>query len=534
MVHKITILALLAALAAVTSAAAAPRPVTYALAGEPKQGSFKQTVRYEDNKIVRLHNPSAKVRELVSTGKGLDLWGAGTDHIDVRVKNLDAVEQLKARAQEAINYSVIVDNLQPALDKQTESLNKVHTDASADWFSAYHTYPDIVSYLSQTCSSHSQLCTSVASIGKSVEGRDIVAYRLTSSKGDRNSKPQIFFQGLQHAREWAATTTVQYIFTQLLTQYGTNTQATQLLDSAEVIIVPLSNPDGYLYTWNGDRLWRKNRRNNGDGTYGVDLNRNWDYNWGQGGSSSDTNDDTYMGPSAGSEPEVQAMEAFFKQCTRVVAAIDFHTFSQLILRPWGTTSDDTPHEPLYLQASNNVYNTIKSVHGTEYVVEKEIDLYVTSGTAPDYWYTIPTSVNGQTTYPMAITIELRPDANNSEQGFVLPPDQIRPLGEEIYPASLQYALSAIANPLTDANKNGGNGGGGNGGGGNGGGGNGGNPNDPGNGGDPNDPGNGGDPNDPGNGGDPNDPGNGGDPNDPGNGGDPSDPGDGGDPWGSWP
>ncbi|KAL7747975.1 hypothetical protein RI367_006723 [Sorochytrium milnesiophthora] len=458
--NTFAILALLAALAAVTSGAAAPKSVTYALAGEPTAGSLKPSVRYDGHKIVRLHNPSAKVRELVSTGKGLDLWGAGSDHIDVRVKNLDAVEQLKARVQQPIDYSVVVDDLQAVLDREAESLNVVHADATTNWFAAYHTYPDIVKYLSQTCTTYKQMCTAVPSIGKSVQGRDIVAYRLSSTKGNRNSKPQIFFQGLQHAREWAATTTVQYIFTQLLTQYGKDAQTTKLLDSAEVIIVPLSNPDGYLYTWSGDRLWRKNRRDNGDGTYGVDLNRNWDYNWGQGGSSSDTSDDTYMGPSAGSEPEVQAMEAFFKQCTRVVAAIDFHTFSQLILRPWGTTSDDTPHEPLYLQASNNVYNTIKSVHGTEYVVEKEIDLYVTSGTAPDYWYTIPTSVNGQTTYPMAITIELRPDANNGEQGFVLPAKQIQPLGEEIYPASVQYALSAIANPLTDANKSdGGNSGG---------------------------------------------------------------------------
>ncbi|KAL7749281.1 hypothetical protein RI367_005433 [Sorochytrium milnesiophthora] len=449
MVYKTALLAMLAALAAVTSAAAAPRPVTYALAGEPTRGSFKPSVRYDGHKIVRLHNPSQKVRELVSTGKGLDLWGAGTDHIDVRVKNLDAVEHLKTRAQQSVDYSVVQDDLQTVLDGHTASLNTMHTEASAaDWFSAYHTYPDIVKYLSQTCSSHSQLCTEVASIGKSVEGRDIVAYRLSSSKGDRNSKPQIFFQGLQHAREWAATTTVQYIFTQLLTQYGTDAQTTQLLDSAEVLLVPLTNPDGYLYTWSGDRLWRKNRRNNGDGTFGVDVNRNWPTKtWGKGGSSSDTSDETYMGPSAGSEPEVQAMMSFFKQNTRVVAAIDFHTFSQLILRPWGDTHDDAPHEADLRKAADSMRDTIKSVHGMDYTSEKEIDLYVTTGTAPDFWYGIKQTVNGKSVLPFSLTIEARPGSDSSSQGFILSEDQIRPLGEECYPAAVQYALNAISNPL---------------------------------------------------------------------------------------
>ncbi|KAL7751534.1 hypothetical protein RI367_002997 [Sorochytrium milnesiophthora] len=445
----------LLAVVAVVSAVTLPQTYTYELAGEPKRGQLQPLRVYQGHKIVRLQDPSNKVRSVISSTRGIDVWGGGPSHIDVRVANLDAVHQLESQVQEQLHYTVRVDNVQELVDKDTAGFNhpvsfETASSSAANWFADYHTYADTVKYLTATCKTYAKLCTAVPSIGKSIQGRDIIAFKLSGKGGQ--TKPQIYFQGLQHAREWAATTTTQYIFTQLLSSYGKDKQATQLLDTAEVLIVPIANPDGYVYTWTGERLWRKNRRDNGDGTFGVDQNRNFPFAWGKGGSSSDTSDETYMGKSPASEPEVKAMINYFTKNNRIVGAIDFHTFSQLILRPWGNTEADSPHEPQLKKVSDEVRDIIKGVHGSDYVSEKSIDLYVTTGTASDWFYTVKNKVNGKTVKPYGITIELRPDANNGGDGFILPKDQIIPTAQEIYPAALHYALNALASPLIDKGK----------------------------------------------------------------------------------
>ncbi|KAI9218533.1 hypothetical protein BC828DRAFT_332393, partial [Blastocladiella britannica] len=247
------------------------------------------------------------------------------------------------------------------------------------YFNSYHQYADIKTFLSGICSTAgSGKCTWIPSIGKSLQGTDISALKLGTPSSA--NKPQIYIQGSLHAREWAASSTVQYIVYQLLTATDASTKA--VLDAFDIHVVPLSNPDGYAYTWasGGDRLWRKNRRDNGDGTFGVDLNRNYAYHWsGSGGASDNTDDETYRGPSAESEPETKVLSAYYKSLDRVTAAIDFHTFSQLILRPWGDTKVLPVHDKQYIDIGTQIHNIIKGVSGLNYVSEPSISLYPTTG-----------------------------------------------------------------------------------------------------------------------------------------------------------
>ena len=104
--------------------------------------------------------------------------------------------------------------------------------------------------------------------------------------------------------------TVCWLAKSLLEGYGLDSQITAIMQDIRWHILPVINPDGYTYAWDQDRLWRKNRRNNGDGTFGVDWNRNFDANWGGPGSSSNTNSDIYHGPSAFSEPETRALRDY--------------------------------------------------------------------------------------------------------------------------------------------------------------------------------------------------------------------------------
>ncbi|KAI9217646.1 hypothetical protein BC828DRAFT_408307, partial [Blastocladiella britannica] len=157
---------------------------------------------------------------------------------------------------------------------------------------------------------------------------------------------------------------------------------------------------------------------------------------------------TYRGPSAESEPETKVLSAYYKSLDRVTAAIDFHTFSQLILRPWGDTKVLPVHDKQYIDIGTQIHNIIKGVSGLNYVSEPSISLYPTTGTASDFFYSVKkTGTDGKAILPYGITIELRPDANQGSNGFILPPAQIIPTGDEIYPAFVAYANYSLQNRL---------------------------------------------------------------------------------------
>lgn len=176
------------------------------------------------------------------------------------------------------------------------------------------------------------------------------------------------------------------------------------------------------------------------------------YNWGKGGSSTSPRSDVYMGPAPESEPEVKSVADFFRSNTRIVGAIDFHTFSQLILRPWGDTEEKAPHEAQHAKLGNDMRDIIYSVSKYKYTSQLGIDLYVTTGTASDWFYVSKSSnINGEAVYPYGITIELRP-ASSWSGGFALPPSEIIPTGLEIFPSFMHFAKTSVDNTLTDRNK----------------------------------------------------------------------------------
>src|SRR5205814_3666495 len=129
-------------------------------------------------------------------------------------------------------------------------------------------------------------------VGISTQGRTIYGMRI-SGPGAPGSKPAMIFDGCQHAREWIAVMVPMYIADALVRNYDTNPTIKSLVDHLEIFIVPIVNVDGYEFTYavGGNRLWRKNRRDNssvpgGAGTFGVDLNRNWSVAWNGGQSTS--------------------------------------------------------------------------------------------------------------------------------------------------------------------------------------------------------------------------------------------------------
>ncbi|MCB9845072.1 MAG: hypothetical protein H6811_03680 [Phycisphaeraceae bacterium] len=334
-------------------------------------------------------------------------------------------EALARVIQEGMEIEIVHDDVQALIDAERAEIERRRALRDITWFENYHTYAEIMSYLNQLAADHPALA-SVATIGQSLQARDIRAIEITGP-GDSSNRPVVFFNGLQHAREWISPATVMFTIEQLLTGYGSDSRITALLDRVKFKIVPITNPDGYEYTWTDQRLWRKNRRNNGGGSFGVDLNRNWGKEWGGDGSSGNPGSDTYRGTSAFSEPETQVLRDYVLADPNIIAHVDFHSYSQLILWPWGY-ADVPPPEPdrtFFDDFSVELSNIIESVHGTYYTPEQSIDLYAAAGNASDWTYSV--GVYGW-------TIELRP--NNDFVGFELPPDEIIPTGEEIFQAVL--------------------------------------------------------------------------------------------------
>jgi len=387
---------------------------------------------FENQQVLRVKINSYKDYKTV-TRLDADIW---SDHpgllgyIDVRVNN----EQKQYLVQRGLQFDVMIsdlgnliesEHLRLASNKPVSVMRAGHPEDINDWFSDYKKYADIVAQLQQWARDYPQFVSLKPSLGKSWENRDIWAMHITSPTG--SNKNQILYTGMQHSREWISPMTVMFIATQLITQYGKEANITRYLDKLEFIIIPVTNPDGYEFSWgsSANRLWRKNRRKN-SASYGVDMNRNWDSDWGGSGSSGDQFSDVYRGPSVFSEPETKCISNYVNTQTRIKAAIDFHSYSQLVLRPYGYTHAIAPDEIVLKKLGDGMRDAIYSIHKVSYVSETGGDLYLAAGGADDWGYMkgkTPPSKTGYYSY----TIELR---DTGRYGFVLPPAQITPTGEE--------------------------------------------------------------------------------------------------------
>ncbi len=236
------------------------------------------------------------------------------------------------------------------LDKDMEASHS-YADKGSN-FGIFHTYSESAAFLDSLRMLYPQVVSAKFSIGQSGEGRDIWAVRLSDNPDVDEDEPEVLLDCLHHAREVMASE-FGIMFAEYLAQnYGTDPEISWLLDNRELYIVPIVNPDGFVYNEttdpNGGGMWRKTRRDNGDGTFGVDPNRNYPYNWAYDdvGSSGVTSSETYRGPYAGSEPIVQSMMNFIN-AHNFRTGNSVHTYSNLTLYPWGYTSGPTPDDAIF-------------------------------------------------------------------------------------------------------------------------------------------------------------------------------------------
>lgn len=305
------------------------------------------------------------------------------------------------------------------------------------------TLDEIYAELDEMVSLFPNLITPKYIIGNSqtIEGRDMYAVKISDNPTVDESEAEVLYTSLTHAREPAAMQALIWYMWYLLENYGTDDEITYLIDNLEMYFVPVVNPDGYEYNYqqnpSGGGMWRKNMKDNNGGGFseyydGVDLNRNFGYQWGydDNGSSPDPSSLTYRGTSAFSEPETQILRDFTNE-HEFLLAHNHHTYSDLIIIPWGYEEIHTPDDD-FLRTSANL---MASENGYTVGQGWEI-LYTVNGDANDWMY------GEQSSKPKIFAYTQ--ETGSGSDGFWPSQDRIIPLCEESYLSNLYLARFATA------------------------------------------------------------------------------------------
>jgi carboxypeptidase T len=302
---------------------------------------------------------------------------------------------------------------------------------------AYHNYAEMVAEVNAIVARYPAIASKRV-LGKTYEGRDIVAVKLSDNVGTDEAEPEVLYDANHHAREHLTVEMAIYLLHLYADNYASDTRIRNVVNSREIWIVPSVNPDGAEYdvATGSYRSWRKNRQPNSGSSYvGTDLNRNYGYRWGCcGGSSGSTSSDTYRGTAAFSAPETRVIRDFVNSrvvggVQQIKAAMDFHTYSELVLWPFGHTTANTGTGMSVDQ--NNTFATLgrQMAATNRYTPQQSSDLYITDGDSLDWlWgthkifaYTFelyPTSSSAGGFYPPASVIT-RETSRNKEAALLL-------------------------------------------------------------------------------------------------------------------
>lgn len=314
----------------------------------------------------------------------------------------------------------------------------------------FYTYDEMLAVLDNMRTKFPSLITRkkvVSNTIKTTEGSPLYIVKISDNPGKTESETKVLYTALHHAREpMSAMQLITYMW-YLLENYNTNADVKNIVDNAELYFIPCVNPDGYIYNQttnpNGGGMWRKNRSNNTGGTKGVDLNRNYGYEWGYDniGSSNQSSSDTYRGPSAFSEPETQCIKQLCQRM-KFTAAINNHSYSNLLIYPWGYKPNfTTPDQAVFAAWSADMTECNNFQAGTP----NQTVGYTANGSSDDWMY------GEQTEKPKIIAFS--PETGSLLDGFWPAKTKIESLSKKNLDMNLSFARQAINSTKKDAEKN---------------------------------------------------------------------------------
>ena len=306
-------------------------------------------------------------KQIVSlAAQGYDIARRGVDFAEIVLDET----QIKDFVMKGHPVKLIIEDLNAYVKKAKASQTKNV---------AYYTYVTMEKQLKAWAEEHSDICV-LESIGKSCEDRDIWALKISDNVKENEPEPAAMLMGAHHAREWPSVEVPMAVAKKILSEYADNEEIKKLVDNREIWIVPMVNPDGVVYSMEKSKFWRKNRRSNNGGTYGVDLNRNYGYEWGNVGASNSGSSDTYHGTGAYSEPESSAIKKLAER-EKFQASISYHTYSELILYPFGYGYNiPNPDRKVFVKMAEDMARFNK------YTPKNSAELYPAMGDSDDFLY----------------------------------------------------------------------------------------------------------------------------------------------------
>lgn len=359
------------------------------------------------NVLVRIDTPDG----IPSLSKDVEILGGKPgEWIDVIMPQTRLVELSK----DDIDYSILIRDL----DSYSQSF-------AGD----YHSLAEMEDFLKDIVKNYPNI-TSLYSIGKSYEDRDIWCLEITDNPDVDEGEPGVFYMGLHHAREWPTLEICLYIADMLTSEYDIDSDITDVVNNRRLWLVPCVNPDGYYYCHDQGHDWRKNRHYFPEfDTYGVDLNRNYAGScngdawgaWGSLGPSSVTHNpdySVYCGPYAMSELETQAIRNVFLQ-NDIQATITWHTHGELVMWPWDySESEHSPDDTYMSEVGQEIASRITKQDGFgTYEPTQGSGLYPTTGDTTDWAYGYAHYVLGRATFAYTIEAcsEFHPPAQKLDQ-----------------------------------------------------------------------------------------------------------------------
>jgi len=400
-------------------------------------------------RVQLIGNPSEIIHRLASKGISIDHAHFSNERIIAEFSE----SELNLIKQSSVSYEILIEDMTKYYQQRNKEISnqKIQFISNCEQFNfskpahfhlgsmgGFFTLNEMYQILDSMALLYPNLISVKQPISpiNSIQGRPIYYVKISDNPNIDEPEPEILYTALHHSREPASLSQLIFFMWYLLENYTTDPDVQFLINNTEMYFIPCLNPDGYEYNRitnpNGGGMHRKNRRNNGDGTYGVDLNRNYGYMWGYDniGSSPNTSSDTYRGTGPFSEPETQAIRDF---CIdhQFINALNAHTYSNLYIYPWGyIASFLTPDSTTFINWGKHLTREDRFLYGTG---DQTVN-YVTNGDSDDWMYGDQTSKNK--------IMSTTPEAGSANDGFWPPSNRIIDICKTTLFQNIHFALLA--------------------------------------------------------------------------------------------
>ncbi|UKZ83690.1 hypothetical protein TrVFT333_011499 [Trichoderma virens FT-333] len=404
----------------------------------------------------------------------LDVWAFTTDFVDIRLhaKEVQPLLSLLPPSLRASQSTLIADLATAVYQQMPSAKGNSLTSDRMSWalseplrsvdnlfFQDYQPLPVIVRWM-RLLEAMFPSYVKYITIGKSFEGREIPALRVGVPELADPSKPRkmIVVTGGLHAREWISTSTVNYVAWSMITSFGKEPMITKFLSHFDVVFIPAVNPDGVEYSWEVDRLWRKNRQQtNLRFCRGMDLDHAFGFGWNHAETQSDPCSESYGGDKPFQATEANVLAQWAKNETqhnvKFVGLLDLHSYSQQVLFPYSyTCSTEPPNLENLEELAMGIAKAIRLSNGESYSVTSACEGAVASKDSGDRHPVWPRIESGggsaidwfyhELGAHFSYQIKLR---DTGSYGFLLPKEYIIPTGEEVFDAMKYFGDYLLGN-----------------------------------------------------------------------------------------